>query len=68
MGATVESLVGIAVVLVIWWTSIRLREHYRRKAEEKARRNFLWKTLRPAAGVFPDDDSEPPPDWQPPGG
>ena len=67
MGAIVEYLVGIAAVLVIWLTSIRLREHYRRKAEEKAARRRSWRALRPGAGIV-DDDSEPPPDWHPPGG
>jgi hypothetical protein len=69
MSDLLQILIGIAAVLVIWLASIRLRERYRRKAEEKATRKRLWKMLRPAAGAFPDDyDSEPPPDWRPPGG
>lgn len=67
MNAIVEFLVGIAAALVIWLAAIRLREYYRRKAEEKANRKFLWKTLRPGAGIFKEDDSEPPPGWRPPG-
>jgi hypothetical protein len=63
----VQVLLGIAAALVIWLASVRLREHYRRKAEEKANRKFLWNTLRPGAGIFKDCDSEPPADWRPPG-
>jgi hypothetical protein len=58
---------GLLVLMAIY-VGVYYAKADRRKAEEKANRKFLWKALRPGAGVFPDDDSEPPPDWRPPGG
>ena len=68
VGAFLRMLGAGLLVLMAIYVGVYYAKADRRIAEEKARRKYLWKTLGPAAGVFPDDDSEPPPDWRPPGG